>query len=132
LISPFFLALCLLVYLEWRGHVLHKDQRMGRGGKPFSCIKFRTMVPDAEALLQTDAQGKRRDEGGILKIARAAPRSRATCAGCFLRKTSLNELPQIWNVLSGEMNLIGPRPYPPRESGDIGPHRTRSCAYHRG
>ena len=105
---------------------------MGGGGKLFSCIKFRTMVPDAEALLQTDAEGKRRDEGGVLKIPRAAPRSRATRAGRFLRKTSLNELPQIWNVLRGEMNLVGPQPYLPRESGDIGPHRMRSCAYHRG
>jgi len=121
LISPFFLALCLLVYLESCRHVFHKDQRIGRGGKPFSCIQFRTMVPDAEALLQTDAQGKRRDEGGVLKILRAAPRSRATRVGRFLRKTSLNELPQIWNVLRGEMNLVAPRPYLPRECGDIGP-----------
>jgi Undecaprenyl-phosphate galactose phosphotransferase WbaP len=120
LISPFFLALCLLVYLESRGQIFYKDQRMGRGGKSFSCIKFRTMVPDAEALLQRmlKENAEMREEYSKYHKLRRDPR--VTGVGHFLRKTSLDELPQIWNVLRGEMSLVGPRPYLPRESGDIG------------
>jgi lipopolysaccharide/colanic/teichoic acid biosynthesis glycosyltransferase len=93
---------------------------MGKDGKLFSCVKFRTMVPDAEVLLQQmlaeDAQ--MRDE--YFKYHKLRHDPRITRVGGFLRKTSLDELPQLWNVLRGEMSLVGPRPYLPRESTDIG------------
>ena len=101
-----------------RCYIVHRG--LGRDGKLFSCLKFRTMVPDAEAALQRllaeDPQA--REEYAKYHKLREDPR--VTRVGRFLRKTSLDELPQLWNVLRGEMSLVGPRPYLPRESEDIG------------
>ena len=120
LVLPLLLVLCLLVWLESGGPVFYNAQRMGRNGRLFSCVKFRTMVPDAEAALQRilaeDLEA--REEYSRYHKLRDDPR--VTRVGRFLRKTSLDELPQLWNVLKGEMSLVGPRPYLPRESGDIG------------
>jgi Undecaprenyl-phosphate galactose phosphotransferase WbaP len=120
LIMPLIAALSLLVWLESRGPVFYRAQRMGRNGKPFSCIKFCTMVPDAEAVLQRmlEEDPELREEYSRYHKLRDDPR--VTRVGRFLRKTSLDELPQLWNVLRGEMSLVGPRPYLPREAGDIG------------
>lgn len=120
-ILPFFLLLAGLVWLESRGNsVFYRDQRMGRDGKLFSCIKFMTMVPDAEGvlarLLEEDPEA-RKEYARYHKL-RVDPR--VTRIGRVLRKTSLDELPQLWNVLRGEMSLVGPRPYLPRESSEIG------------
>ncbi len=120
LILPLILSLCLLVRIESGGPVFYADNRMGRDGKLFSCLKFRTMVPDAETLLQrmlADDAGLREEYLRYHKLRRDP---RVTSVGRFLRKTSLDELPQLWNVLRGEMSLVGPRPYLPRESEDIG------------
>lgn len=121
LILPLIVMLSLLVWVELRGGpVFYRDRRMGRDGKTFSCVKFRTMVPDAEALLQRvlDENAEMREE--YLKYHKLRNDPRVTRVGRFLRKTSLDELPQLWNVLRGEMSLVGPRPYLHRESGDIG------------
>jgi Undecaprenyl-phosphate galactose phosphotransferase WbaP len=120
LVLPLLLALALLVYLESRGPVFYKDRRMGQDGSLFSCVKFCTMVPDAEALLQqmVEEDPKLREEYSKYHKLRDDPR--VTHVGRFLRKTSLDELPQLWNVLRGEMSLVGPRPYLPRESKEIG------------
>jgi Undecaprenyl-phosphate galactose phosphotransferase WbaP len=120
LILPLLLVLALLVYLESGSPIFYRDQRMGKGGKPFSCIKFRTMMSNAEALLQTmlEEDAVLREEYSKYHKLRDDPR--VTRVGHFLRKTSLDELPQIWNVLKGQMSLVGPRPYLPRESRDIG------------
>lgn len=120
LVLPLLLILCLLVWLESRGPVFYTAQRVGRDGKLFSCVKFRTMVPDAEAVLQRllREDPKAREEYSRYHKLHEDPR--CTRVGRFLRKTSLDELPQLWNVLKGEMSLVGPRPYLPRESGDIG------------
>ena len=93
---------------------------MGRDGNLFSCVKFRTMVPDAEALLQRmleEDAGLREEYSRYHKLRRDP---RVTRIGRLLRKTSLDELPQLWNVLRGEMSLVGPRPYLPRESEEVG------------
>jgi undecaprenyl-phosphate galactose phosphotransferase len=119
-VLPIILVLCLLVWLETRGSIFYADKRLGKDAKLFPCLKFQTMVPDAEALLQrmlaTDEE--LREEYRTYHKLRNDPR--VTHVGRFLRKTSLDELPQLWNVLRGEMSLVGPRPYLPRESAEIG------------
>lgn len=120
LILPLLLILFLLVYLESGRPVFFGDRRMGRDGNLFFCLKFRTMVPDAEALLQRILE---EDEGlrwEYFKYHKLRDDPRVTRIGRFLRKTSLDELPQLWNVLKGDMSLVGPRPYLPRESKEIG------------
>jgi len=121
MLLPVLAVLAVLVWLDSRdGRVLYKDERMGQNNRLFSCVKFRTMVPDAEDRLQRllDEDPQARKEYELYHKLRQDPR--VTRAGRFLRKTSLDELPQLWNVLKGEMSLVGPRPYLPRESEDIG------------
>jgi len=100
--------------------VFYADKRMGRDGKLFLCPKFRTMGPDAEERLRLllEEDPKAREE--YFKYHKLREDPRVTRVGRFLRKTSLDELPQLWSVLEGEMSLVGPRPYLPRESEDIG------------
>src|SRR5215216_864877 len=106
--------------VEIRHNLLDSDKRMGRDGKLFSCVKFRTMVPDAEVLLQQMLAKDAEMREEYFKYHKLRHDPRVTRVGRFLRKTSLDELPQLWNVLRGEMSLVGPRPYLPRESEDIG------------
>ena len=117
---PFILLLSLLVWVESRGPIFYADMRMGRDGKLFSCLKFRTMVPDSEALLQQMLSQDEEMREEYSKYHKLRDDPRITRIGRFLRKTSLDELPQLWNVLRGEMSLVGPRPYLPRESTNIG------------
>jgi len=119
-VLPLIAALALLVRLESRGPIFYSDKRMGRDGELFSCVKFRTMVPDAESLLHGLLAENEEAREEYLKYHKLRNDPRVTSVGRFLRKTSLDELPQLWNVLRGEMSLVGPRPYLPRESGDIG------------
>jgi len=119
-VLPLIAALALLVRLESSGPVLYADKRMGRDGELFSCLKFRTMVPDAEGLLQTVLSENEEARAEYIEYHKLRDDPRVTLVGRFLRKTSLDELPQLWNVLRGDMSLVGPRPYLPRESIDIG------------
>ncbi|MEI8165762.1 MAG: sugar transferase [Chloroflexales bacterium] len=115
LTAPFTLALggliALLIRLDSPGGILFRQQRVGKRGDLFMCYKFRTMVPDAEARKAALAVHNEAD-GPLFKI-RDDPR--ITKFGRFLRRTSLDELPQLINVLRGEMSLIGPRPALPDE-----------------
>ncbi len=120
LILPLLLLLALLVYLESGGPIFYNDRRMGRDGNLFFCLKFRTMVSGAEALLQRMIEEDEELRREYLKYHKLRDDPRVTRVGRFLRKTSLDELPQLWNVLRGEMSLVGPRPYLPRESKEIG------------
>jgi Undecaprenyl-phosphate galactose phosphotransferase WbaP len=120
LVSPVFLALALLVYLESRGPIFYRDWRMGRDGTPFSCLKFRTMLPGAEAMLWQMLKENPELREEYLRYHKLRDDPRVTRVGRFLRKTSLDELPQLWNVLKGEMSLVGPRPYLIRESKEVG------------
>ena len=119
-VLPLVLLLGLLVYLESGWPVFYSDRRMGKDGKLFSCVKFRSMASNAEVILQRmlEENADYREEYLLYHKLRSDPR--CTRVGRFLRKTSLDELPQLWNVLKGEMTLVGPRPYLPRESEEIG------------
>ena len=124
MLSPLILLLALLVWLGSGGPVFYKAQRIGRDGRVFSCIKYRTMVTDAEDVLQQllEENVELREEYSKYHKLRQDPR--VTLIGSFLRKTSLDELPQLWNVLRGDMSLVGPRPYLPRESVKLGAARS--------
>ena len=117
---PLFLVLTLLVYLESGRSVFYRDLRMGRDGRMFSCIKFRTMVTEAEVLLQRILEENEVSREEYSRYHKLRDDPRVTRIGRLLRKTSLDELPQIWNVIKGQMSLVGPRPYLPRESKEIG------------
>ena len=112
---PLTLVIALAIKLDSPGPVLFTQTRLGRGGRAFRLIKFRTMYVDAEArlaeLLRADA-GLRLEYETFHKL-QADPR--VTWVGRLLRRYSLDELPQFVNVLRGEMSLVGPRPYLPRE-----------------
>jgi exopolysaccharide biosynthesis polyprenyl glycosylphosphotransferase len=111
LLSPVLAAVALAVKLDSPGPVLYRQQRVGVGGTPFTMLKFRSMVVDADARLK---QLARTNEGsGLLFKMRHDPR--VTRVGHILRRYSLDELPQLFNVLNGTMSLIGPRPPLPRE-----------------
>ncbi|MEX2043530.1 MAG: sugar transferase [Patescibacteria group bacterium] len=115
LILPFFLALypfvALAIKLDSRGPVIFKQVRVGRAGKPFTYYKFRGMVDDAEK--QLPKLRKHNEVSGPVFKMKDDPR--VTRVGKFIRKTSLDELPQILNVLKGDMSLVGPRPPIPSE-----------------
>lgn len=106
LVLPLALLLALLIWLEDRGPVLYRQQRTGKGGKRFTMYKFRTMVKNADALKAKYAHLNELTWPDF-KISNDP---RITRIGRFLRKSSLDELPQIYNVLKGEMSLVGPRP----------------------
>jgi exopolysaccharide biosynthesis polyprenyl glycosylphosphotransferase len=105
-VAPVMLAIALAIKLDSRGPVFFKQRRVGRHGQHFEVYKFRTMVPDAEAL-KDSLRDRNEAKDGLFKIA-ADPR--ITRVGRLLRKTSLDELPQLFNVIRGEMSLVGPRP----------------------
>jgi exopolysaccharide biosynthesis polyprenyl glycosylphosphotransferase len=111
LMSPLLLALALAVRLSSKGPILYRSTRRGIGQRPFPCLKFRTMHTDAEER-QADLEELNEATGALFKI-REDPR--LTRVGSFLRRFSFDELPQLINVLRGEMSLVGPRPLPQRD-----------------
>jgi len=111
LFSPLMAVMALAIKLESRGPVMFRSKRPGIGGAPFACLKFRTMHQGAEAL-QDQLEEHNEMGGAIFKIRRDP---RVTRAGVFLRRWSLDELPQLFNVLRGDMSLVGPRPLPERD-----------------
>jgi lipopolysaccharide/colanic/teichoic acid biosynthesis glycosyltransferase len=133
LLSPLLIVIAALIKLTSKGPILFKQQRLGQFGVAFTFLKFRSMYFQSDAKIHQDyvrqlisAKGDRRkpdDSGGVYKIKNDP---RITRVGKFLRKTSLDELPQFFNVLRGEMSLVGPRPPIPYEveSYDIW-HRRR-------
>jgi exopolysaccharide biosynthesis polyprenyl glycosylphosphotransferase len=111
LLSPLLAAIALAIKLHDRGPVLFRQVRVGLHRQPFTLLKFRTMVPHAELLL-AELLSRNEADGPLFKV-RDDPR--ITRVGRFLRRYSLDELPQLWNVLRGEMSLVGPRPPLPSE-----------------
>lgn len=122
LLSPVLVLAAIAVRITSTGPILFGQQRSGRGGVPFTMYKFRSMVVDAEAR-KKDLLSQNEQDGPAFKI-RSDPR--VTRVGRFLRSTSIDELPQLWNVLKGEMSLVGPRPLPCDETANCqGWHRLR-------
>jgi lipopolysaccharide/colanic/teichoic acid biosynthesis glycosyltransferase len=122
LLSPLFLLVAAGVKVTSPGPVFFKHMRSGRGGKPFVIYKFRSMLDGAEK--HRDGLKRLNEQDGPAFKIKADPR--VTPLGRFLRKTSIDELPQLWNVLRGEMSLVGPRPLPCDESDACeGWHRRR-------
>ena len=111
LLSPFFLVLGLVVLALDGRPILFRQPRVGLNGRVFDVVKFRTMVPDAEDRL-AELEEHNEISGHAFKM---SDDPRVSRTGSFLRKTSIDELPQLWNVLRGEMSLVGPRPPLPRE-----------------
>lgn len=111
LLPVFILVAVMIKVSEPRGSVIFKQTRIGKDGKPFNMYKFRSMVENAEELL-IKLQHRNEVQGAMFKM-KSDPR--ITRIGRWIRKTSLDELPQLWNVLRGDMSLVGPRPGLPRE-----------------
>ena len=114
-------VIALAIKMDSRGPIFFKQSRPGLDGKPFNCLKFRTMISDAEVLMHANPElvnefaqyGKIRDD------------PRVTRMGKFLRKTSLDELPQILNILVGQMTLVGPRPIVWSQEEQYGEHLSK-------
>ena len=111
LTAPLTLVTALAIKLHDGGPVLFRQTRIGRDGKPFSCLKFRSMVVDAESL-RTDLETNHERSSVLFKL---ADDPRVTKPGRRIRRLSLDELPQLWNVVVGQMSLVGPRPPLPHE-----------------
>jgi lipopolysaccharide/colanic/teichoic acid biosynthesis glycosyltransferase len=107
-LSPLLLAISGLIKMDSPGRILYRAQRVGRKGRLFRCYKFRSMVSDADQLKGRLRQNNQRS-GPCFKIVRDP---RITRLGRLLRRYSLDELPQFWNVVKGDMSLVGPRPHP--------------------
>ena len=123
LVSPLLVLIAIAIKLTSKGPVIFRQERLGQFGSRFQCLKFRTMHANNDSKVHRDfikrfiaghkhKENSEADEPAIFKIKRD---SRVTTFGRFLRKTSLDELPQFWNVLRGEMSLVGPRPSLPYE-----------------
>jgi exopolysaccharide biosynthesis polyprenyl glycosylphosphotransferase len=120
ILLPFFLVIGLAIKLNSPGPVFYRASAIGKSGKPFVMYKFRSMRVDADSAIHKDyvtklIQGEIRPEGNHVKALKITDDPRITWVGKVLRKTSLDELPQLMNVLKGDMSLVGPRPCLPYE-----------------
>jgi Undecaprenyl-phosphate galactose phosphotransferase WbaP len=131
-LAPVMIAVALAVYVQDGGPVLFAHQRIGRGGRRFPCLKFRSMAVDAPArlaeLLASDPEARAEWE----QDHKLRNDPRVTPLGGFLRKSSLDELPQLFNVLRGEMSLVGPRPIVEAEVPKYGRRFRAYCAVKPG
>ena len=121
LISPIWLATAVAVKFHDGGPVLFRQTRIGRDGRPFSCLKFRSMVIEAEQL-RADLEVNHERSAVLFKM---ADDPRVTRPGKLIRRLSIDELPQLWNVLRGQMSLVGPRPPLPHEAARYGSDMSR-------
>ena len=113
LLAPLFALLAIAITIDSPGKVIFRQRRVGRGGNPFVVNKFRTMQAEASSQTHRDyvlqlIEGD--EDNGDDELFKLSADSRVTRVGRLLRKSSLDELPQLWNVLRGEMSLVGPRP----------------------
>jgi exopolysaccharide biosynthesis polyprenyl glycosylphosphotransferase len=121
LASPLMAVVALLIRLDSTGPAVYSAERTGAKGRRFRCFKFRSMVTDADRL-KDELRGRNQRQGPIFKI---DDDPRITRVGRIIRRYSLDELPQLWNVLRGEMSLVGPRPHPVDEVNHYELHHYR-------
>ena len=119
LLSPVFLAVAIAIKLEDGGEIIYKQTRLTKGGREFEMYKFRSMCPNAHEKLE-ELLKYNEMEGPAFKMENDP---RITKVGKFIRKTSVDELPQLVNILKGEMSIIGPRPPLPREVAQYTPYQ---------
>ena len=124
------LLAAIAVRLESSGPVFFSHTRLGRNGRPFRFVKFRSMCEEAVEL-RSALDGMNQVSGPVFKIKRDP---RVTTVGRFLRRASIDELPQLWHVLAGDMSLVGPRPPVPEEVADYEPWMLKRLrrGYQRG
>lgn len=121
-LAPLLAIIAVAVKLTMGGPVIYRHQRVGYGGKPFDCLKFRTMVSDSDSVLQRYIQKNPAAAEEWRRSRKLVNDPRVTRLGLFLRKTSLDELPQFLNILRGDMSCVGPRPVVVAEMGLYGEH----------
>lgn len=119
LLSPVFLVISVLIKAEDGGKVFYKSTRLTKGGREFGMYKFRSMIPNADKL-KDSLMDQNEVKGPAFKI---KDDPRITKIGKFIRKTSIDELPQLVNILKGDMTIIGPRPPLPREVAEYTPYQ---------
>lgn len=119
---PFFLVIFFIIKLDSKGPVFFIHERLGKGGKKIKIYKFRTMVDGAESIMKTLPNNIREEYEKNFKLNNDP---RVTKAGAFLRETSLDELPQLINILKGDMSIVGPRPIVEKELLKYGPYDVR-------
>jgi lipopolysaccharide/colanic/teichoic acid biosynthesis glycosyltransferase len=128
LLLPVLLLTALAIRLESRGPIFYFQKRLGENGVPFRMLKFRSMVVDAEQA-RCELQDQNEASGPVFKI-RQDPRM--TWVGRLIRKASIDELPQLWHVLTGQMTLVGPRPPIPEEVAHYQPWQRERLAARPG
>jgi exopolysaccharide production protein ExoY len=124
---PLILAVAVLLHRQG-GPIIFRHRRVGRNGQAFDCLKFRSMVPDADRVFRELMERHPELKAEWLRDHKLRDDPRITAVGRFLRRTSLDELPQLWNVIRGEMSLVGPRPVVREELLRYGRHLHRYLA----
>ncbi|MGO2908377.1 MAG: sugar transferase [Leuconostoc citreum] len=120
ILSPIFLIVFVILKIDSPASpAFFKQERAGRYGKPFAIYKFRSMVPNAEAILKADSELYQKYVDNGYKLPKKED-PRITSLGAFLRRSSIDELPQFWNMLRGDMSLVGPRPIVTEELKEYG------------
>ncbi len=128
LFSPIFLTVAIAIKLTSKGPLLFKQTRVGLGGRHFTCLKFRSMIVNADEM-KADLEHLNEATGPVFKIKNDP---RMTPIGKFIRKASLDELPQLWNVFVGDMSIVGPRPAVPIEVEKYGQREFNRLAVRPG
>lgn len=128
-LSPLLLAVSLAIYLSDRGPVVFSQTRIGKNGRPFKFYKFRSMVVNAEELKAKLMEFNQHTDDRTFKLKRDP---RITRVGSFIRRTSIDELPQLLNILVGDMSVVGPRPAVPQEVAKYSSHDRRRLAVRPG
>lgn len=132
LFLPLFLAVCAGVKVTSRGPIFYVQHRVGRGGRLFRFYKFRSMVVDADAALARFLDSDQQAMKQWSEFQKLEHDPRVTPFGRLIRRASLDELPQFWNVLKGDMSLVGPRPCMPQQEGYYGRYWRHYCAMRPG
>lgn len=128
LLLPLFAIIAAIIKIDSRGPALYRSIRVGKGGRRFVCYKFRSMVANADDWKEHLRSHNQR-HGPTFKISNDP---RLTSLGPFIRRYSIDELPQIWNVIRGEMSIVGPRPHPYDDVVRYRPEHIRRCVVKPG